>query len=93
VFFPSANINAGVHLLDNRRYPQIARDFERSFAIWRGLACDVFLADHGEFYGMKSKYRQLQSGAPENPFIDADGYRRFVADSERRFREQLASER
>ena len=93
VFFPSANINAGVHLIDNERYPQIALDFERSFAVWKGLACDVFLADHGEFYGMKAKYRQLQNGASANPFIDPDGYRRFIAAAEQRFREQLASER
>jgi len=93
VFFPSANINPGVHLLENRRYPQIARDFASSFATWKGLPCDVFLADHGEFYGMKAKYRRLQSGASANPFIDPDGYRRFVAESERRFREQLARER
>jgi metallo-beta-lactamase class B len=93
VFFPSANINAGVQLIGNRRYPRIAQDFERSFAIWKGLPCDIFLADHGEFYGMRAKYRQLQSGASTNPFIDPEGYRRFVADSERRFREQLASER
>jgi len=93
VFFPSANVNAGVRLIDNQRYPQIARDFERSFAVWKGLSCDVFLADHGEFYGMKAKYRQLQSGASANPFIDPDGYRRFIAAAEQRFREQLASER
>jgi len=93
VFFPSANINPGVHLLDNPRYPNIARDFAGSFGIWKSLPCDVFLADHGEFYGMKPKYQRLQSGASPNPFIDADGYRHFIADSERRFREQLASER
>ena len=93
VFFPSANINAGVHLIDNRRYPQIADDFSSSFAIWKGLSCDVFLADHGEFYGMAAKYRRLQSGAAANPFIDPEGYRRFIANSERRFREQLSNER
>lgn len=93
VFFPSANINAGVHLLDNPRYPRIAQDFESSFAIWKSLACDVFLADHGAFYGMKAKYRRLGADTLQNPFIDPEGYRAFIADSERRFREQLASER
>ena len=93
VFFPSANINRGVHLVDNKRYPQIAQDFASSFAVWKGLSCDVFLADHGEFYGMKAKYRRLQGGATPNPFIDPDGCRQFVANSERRFREQLSSER
>ena len=93
LFFPSANLNPGVRLIDNPRYPQIARDFERSFDVWKGLACDVFLADHGEFYGMKAKYHRLQSEPSPNPFIDPDGYRRFVAESEQRFRERLASER
>ena len=93
LFFPSANVNRGVKLVHNERYPNIARDFERSFSLWKSLECDVFLADHGEFYGMKAKYRQLQSGASVNPFIDRDGYRRFIADSERRFRAQLESER
>jgi len=93
VFFPSANVNSGVRLSDNPRYPQIAGDFERSFAIWKGLPCDVFLADHGDFYGMKAKYRRLSGTEPQNPFIDPEGYRRFIADAEHRFRAQLESER
>jgi len=93
VFFPSANINPGVHLLGNARYPEIVHDFERSFATWKHLPCDVFLADHGEFYGMKAKHRLARSGASANPFIDGDGYRRYIADAERRFRAQLENER
>jgi metallo-beta-lactamase class B len=93
VFFPSANINPGVHLLHNARYPQIASDFERSFATWKALSCDVFLACHGEFYGMEDKYARLRDGASTNPFIDPEGYRRYIENAEQRFREQLASER
>jgi len=93
VFFPSANINPGVHLLHNPRYPRIAHDFEHSFATWKTLACDVFLADHGDFYGMKDKYGQLRDGARNNPFIDPDGYRRYIDSAELRFREQLGRER
>jgi metallo-beta-lactamase class B len=92
VFFPSANINPGVHLLGNARYPQIAQDFERSFATWKALACDVFLADHGEFYAMMEKYARRESSRA-NPFIDPNGYRTFVAEADQRFREQLARER
>jgi len=93
VFFPSANINRGVKLRSNPRYPQIASDFARSFELWKRLPCDVFLADHGDFYGMKDKYRQLVAGFVQNPFIDPEGYRRFINEAEQRFREQLASER
>jgi metallo-beta-lactamase class B len=93
VFFPSANINPGVHLVGNTRYPKIADDFRRSFATWKALTCDVFLADHGDFYAMSEKYERLRDGAATNPFIDASGYRRFVAEAEQRFLEQLESER
>ena len=93
VFFPSANINPGVHLLGNSRYPEIAHDFERSFSIWKALSCDVFLADHGDFYAMKDKYERQRDGAGTNPFIDPEGYRRFIAGAEAAFRERLAAER
>lgn len=92
LFFPSANVNRGVRLLGNARYPNIARDFARSFATWKTLECQVFLGDHGEFYDMKDKYARLQRGESPNPFIDPNGYRQFLARAEARFREQLESE-
>lgn len=93
VFFPSANINPGVRLVGNARYPRIVEDFRRSFETWKTLACDVFLADHGDFYAMSKKYDRLRDGAAANPFIDPTGYRQFVAEAERRFSQQLESER
>lgn len=93
VFFPSANINPGVHLLRNPKYPRIREDFEHSFAIWKGLACDVFLADHGDFYDMADKRARQLGGADRNPFIDPAGYRGFVTAAEQRFEDQLVEER
>src|SRR6188768_1466506 len=93
VFFPSANLNPGVRLLDRPSYPGIVQDFEHSFAVWKSLKCDVFLADHGDFYDMSEKYERLRRGAPSNPFIDAPGYRAFIAEAEQRFRKKLADER
>jgi metallo-beta-lactamase class B len=92
VFFPSANINRGVRLIGNPRYPKIASDFAHSFAIWKALPCDVFLGAHGDFYGMHAKYDRLTSNPKLNPFIDPDGYRRAIADAEQRYRDELASE-
>jgi metallo-beta-lactamase class B len=92
VFFPSANVNQGVRLVGNARYPEIAADFERSFATWKALPCDVFLAEHGDFYDMRDKRKRQEKG-DANAFVDPEGYRRFVVEAEGRFREQLASER
>jgi metallo-beta-lactamase class B len=96
VFFPSANVNPGVRLLGNARYPAIVADFRRSFAIWNALPCDLFLGVHGDFYGLQDKYARLgpaAAGGTTNPFIDPQGYRRFVAEAEGRFRQQLDAER
>lgn len=92
VFFPSANVNPGVQLVGNARYPNIARDFARSFAIWKALPCDVFLADHGEFYDMKAKYERARQNPARNPFVDPAGYRAFIAQAEARFLKRLAAE-
>jgi len=93
VFFPSANVNPGVHLIGNPRYPEIASDFQRSFAVWKSLPCDVPLGAHGAFFDMEAKHDRLAHGATPNPFIDPDGYRKLVADAQKRFEDQLASER
>lgn len=92
VFFPSANVNAGVRLVGNARYPEIADDFRRSFAVWKQLPCDVPLGSHGYFYDMQAKRQRLTSGGA-NPFIDPAGYRRLVAEAEDRFNAQLVNER
>ena len=92
VFFPSANVNPGVHLVRNARYPTIADDFARSFATWRALPCDVFLGVHGSFFDLDSKRGRMSAGGP-NPFIDPEGYRSFIAGAEQRFQAQLSFER
>jgi metallo-beta-lactamase class B len=92
VFFPSANVLPGTKLKGNARYPEIAADFQRSFALWGALPCDVFLGAHGVFYDLDRKYRKLRRGEGPNPFIDPEGYRRVVEEAARTFRALLESE-
>jgi metallo-beta-lactamase class B len=93
VFFPSANVPPGARFLGNPDYPRVVSDFERSFAIWKALPCDLFLAAHGEFFDVESKRKRQKSGARPNPFIDRAGYERTIAEAEQNFREAVASER
>ncbi len=44
-------------------------------------------------YGMDEKLEHLKAGASENPFIDPDGYRKFVEGEEGRYLQQLKDER
>jgi metallo-beta-lactamase class B len=88
VIVGSPNVNAGYRLVDNHEYPEIAADFAKSFAIWRGLPCDIFLGAHGNYYGLEAKHDRLGKG-DKNPFVDSAGYRAYIDERERAFRAEL----
>ncbi|HYM10084.1 MAG TPA: subclass B3 metallo-beta-lactamase [Bryobacterales bacterium] len=88
VIVGSLSVNPGYILVNNRSYPQIAADYERSFRVLKALPCDVFLAPHGEQYGLDAKFARLERGGA-NPFIDPEGYRAYVETSEEKFRREL----
>ena len=88
VIVGSPNVNPGYKLVNNAEYPQIAEDYEHAFAVWKALACDIFLGAHGAYYDMAAKYPKLADGGA-NPFIDPDGYKTYIADHEVTFQEEL----
>ena len=88
VIVGSPNVNPGYKLVNNPRYPEIARDYERGFQVLRALPCDVFLGAHGSYYGMEAKFARLKVGGP-NPYIDPEGYKKYVAEREQAFRAEL----
>jgi metallo-beta-lactamase class B len=94
VVIGSPNVNPGYRLVDNKDYPEIAEDFTKTFDVLKRLPCDVFLGAHGSYYGMVEKHDRVKKGGTEaNPFVDPEGYRRFVEQKERAFRDTLASQR
>ena len=90
----SFGVNANYILVDNPDYPQQADDYRTTFAKARALPVDVFLASHGSWYDMATKYEQLQSRAPgdPNPFVDRAGYLAHIDMQERRFEEMLKAQ-
>jgi len=81
-------------LAGNPAYPRIAEDYQATFERLRSLPCDLFLAAHGAFFGLEEKIKQLRMGmGPTDPFVDPEGYRRYVERSEARFRELLEAAR
>jgi len=93
VFFSSTSINPGTRLLSNPLYPEFVRDFETTFAKLRALPCDIFFAPHGGQFAMADKFARLSHPERSNPFVDPEGWKKLLADSERAFRGQLAAER
>ncbi len=84
----SPNVNPGFKLVNNPTYPQIAQDYENTFRVLKSLPCDVFLGAHGDYYGMLSKLDQAKAGGP-NPFLDTEGYKRYITGREQAFRAEL----
>lgn len=91
VFVGSTSIN-DYRLLNNPKYPEIAEDYARMFAVMTKLPCDVFLGAHGIFYSMQEKRKRLDAGEKPNPFLDPEGYRSFLAAAEDTYRKRLKKE-
>ena len=56
------------------------------------LPCDIFLGAHGEYFDMEEKYPRMKDGGG-NPFIDPDGYKKYVAEKEQEFLAELAKQK
>lgn len=91
VIVGSPNVNPGYKLVGNKRYPQIASDYEKTFRVLASLPCDIFLGAHGVYYDMDDKLKRLRAGA-RNPFIDPEGYKTYVAERKQAFESELAAQ-
>jgi metallo-beta-lactamase class B len=87
--FVCSTSSPGYKLVDNPRYPNAVEDYRRQFAILRSLTPKIFLASHGNFFDLQGK--RMKHGAT-NAFIDPEGYRAFVAESEKSFEEKVAAQ-
>jgi metallo-beta-lactamase class B len=88
----SPNVNPGYKLVNNAAYPGIAEDYMRMWRVLKSLPCDFFLGAHGEYFGMLEKYPRLKDGSA-NPFIDPEGYKKYVAQKEQDFLAELAKQK
>src|SRR5262249_44037967 len=92
VIVGSPNVNPGYKLVNNATYPEIAEDYRKMFRVLKALPCDLFLGAHGSYYNLAEKYAQRRKQPDRNPFIDPQGYRRFVESKEKQFLQELTSQ-
>ncbi len=91
----SFGVNPNYILVNNPNYPDIAEDYRSTFAKARMMPVDVFVASHGSFYDLRTKYETLQRrmrGDP-NPFVDRAGFLAYVDLQEGRFQAMYNSQR
>ncbi len=84
----SSSVLSGYKLGKSETYPGITSDFEKSFATWKALPCEVFLGSHGQFFGMDTKRKALDAGKLD-AFVDPAGCRAFYAGAEAAFRAEF----
>jgi metallo-beta-lactamase class B len=93
VFVGGTSVNEGVRLVDNTRHPGIIEDYARTFRTLKAIQPDVFLAQHGNMYAMQAKAARLKAGEATNPFIDREGYLRFVMQQEANYLKRMAADK
>jgi len=86
VFVGSVSV-PGYELKNNKKYPNIADDYTRSFEILKKLKCDIFLAPHSWDFNLKGK--MAKRGISGNPFIDPDGYKKAIKRAENNFMKKM----
>jgi metallo-beta-lactamase class B len=91
-FTGSVTINEGVHLVGNTRVPAIAEHYAQAFRVLHTIKADVFVAQHGGVFALEDKARRAAADPRVNPFVDPDGYQRFVERSEQTYLKQLAQD-
>ena len=84
----SSSVLPGYKLGKTETYPGQTADYEKSFATWKALPCEVFIASHGQFFDMKAKKAALDAGKTD-AFVDPEGCKAFYAKAEAAFRTEL----
>lgn len=84
----SSSVLPGYKLGKEETYPGQTADYENSFARWKSLPCEVFLASHAQFFRLAEKRKALDAGKAD-AFVDPEGCRTYYAGQEAAFRAEL----
>lgn len=82
----------GFSFTHDTTYPGALADFERGFAVFERLPCDVLLTPHPGASGFWERIAARDSGATD-ALVDAGACRRYAAASRRQLAERVAKER
>jgi len=80
--------------IDTRSTTRDAGLPKRSFHTLRSLPADIFQGSHASFFDMKRKLAERAKGSDAvAPFIDREGYLRYIDRAEATLRDDLAKAR
>jgi metallo-beta-lactamase class B len=67
-------------LVFNAATPTVADMWASTIKTWQSLPADVFLGAHSWFFNLTGKYARFKANPTVNPYIDAAGYKKYVAE-------------
>lgn len=88
VIVGSLGVNPGYKLVNNTTYPDIAKDYQHAIKELKSLRGDIFLGAHARYFNLSKKHALLGQSSV-NPFIDSDGYKKYIAQKEIEFYKEL----
>ena len=91
VLIACGGLQEDARLVNNKNYPEIADAWAQSIKKFKSLPADIFLASHSWFFDLKGKHARL--GGATNPYLDPQGYRNWVANTEKNYNALLAEQR
>ena len=91
VVIVGAGLPDDARIVYNQGNPKAAEQWADTIATLEKLPCDVFLGAHSWFFNLTGKYKALQANPKTNPYLDAAGYKKFVAGM-KTMREKLIKE-
>lgn len=92
LFWGSAS-SPGYKFYDNKNYPNIVAEYEKTFAIMKTLKPDVFLASHGSFFDLLEKAEKIRATREPNPFVDNKAFAEYAIEAEKAHRAKLAEQK
>ncbi|WP_244941456.1 subclass B3 metallo-beta-lactamase [Bradyrhizobium yuanmingense] len=92
VAFPDgAGFNPGYRVAKNPSYPGITDDYRKTHHALEMIKPDIWLAQHNEYYDLEGKRKRAETEGVA-AWIDAEGYRRFIAGKKRAFEDEVDEE-
>jgi metallo-beta-lactamase class B len=86
------SVNENMRLLGTPLYANAAEEYANTFADQKSLTPDIWLASHAGQFDLHDKYKPGDAYDP-NRFVDPQGWRAAVENSEKSYLERLAGER
>ena len=82
----------GFKFTKSREYPKGLEDFEKSFAFFEAVPCDILITTHPDVSGLWDRLRVREKGVKPDPMVDPGACRQLARHGREQLRQRLAEE-